>query len=754
MMRMMKEKILSYMREEAHRPLAAEELAAGLMLRGAALNAFWSALAELESDAKIIKNRSGLYGLPEFMNLVVGRLDMTGKGYGFVIPEAARGEADVFVPGDALGGAMHGDRVVARVALSHGTGRSREGEIIRVVSRANEKIVGTFTSRKSFGFVTPDNAKLCQEIFVPRRGFKGAKNGTKVVVKITRWPRGRHGAEGEVEEVIGKIGAPGVDIVSVMKSYGLSESFPEEAAAEAASVPQSVVKNERRGRRDLRGLPVVTVDGDDSKDFDDAVFAKRTDGGWMLGVYIADVSWYVREGSALDREALKRGTSVYLADRVIPMLPFELSNGICSLNAGEDRLAIACEMELSKDGEVTGYELFPALIRVRRRLTYSVLNKILVENDPDAMAEHEDILPMLRALAEVRDALNEKRKRRGAIEFEIPEVKVILDGDGHPVDLIKRGGSLSESVIEECMLAANETVARHMANKNLPSIYRVHEEPTSDKISGLNALLALFGQRIRPDRNGHIKPMDVQRTLKKFDERPEERLVSTVSLRSMQQARYSVENIGHFALAADFYTHFTSPIRRYPDLVVHRILRESFRPAGIRKKRQAELFEKLAGIAEHSSARERLSTEAERETTKIKEIEFMTRFVGETFTGTISGVTAFGVFVELQNGVEGLVHVSRMTDDYYEYVEEHYALVGALGKKTYRLGDSVKVELIGANVLARSIDFVFIEDAPNSAAQKKEKSRSGAKKKSPAKKTKQKGVKKAGKKLKGSTRVR
>ncbi|MBQ5503329.1 MAG: ribonuclease R, partial [Selenomonas sp.] len=617
-------------------------------------------------------------------------------------------ETDVFVPAGAIGTAMHGDRVVARVTPAQEEGRSREGEIIRILERANEKIVGTFERSKTFGFVTPDNTKLTQDIFVAKKFFKGAKTGSKVVVKITKWPNGRRSAEGEVIEVLGKVGDPGVDVLSVMRQYELSETFPEDVQAEADAVEQEPSPAEYQGRADRRDLQIVTVDGEDSKDLDDGVYARKNpDGSYFLGVYIADVSHYVKEHAPLDREAYARGTSVYLVDRVIPMLPKELSNGICSLNAGVDRLSMACEMQISSEGEITSYEILPTVIHVYRRLTYNIVNKVLVDKAEPFLSDNGDIMPMLETLAELRGALKAKRHRRGSIDFDLPEVKVKLDENGHPVALIKREGSLAESIIEECMLAANETVAKHMDTKNLPFMYRVHEQPSEEKIERLNNLLAAFGLFVKQDEQGHIKPIDVQQVLEKVEGRPEERIISTVSLRSMQQARYSEQSLGHFGLAARYYTHFTSPIRRYPDLIVHRLLRETFATGSLPLDRQAKLKIVLPEIADHTSNRERLATEAERETTDMKKIEYMAQFVGEEFTGVISGVTAFGIFVELDNGVEGLVHVSTMTNDYYEYVEEQYAMIGERTRTQYRLGDEVEVILARANVEERNLDFVL-----------------------------------------------
>lgn len=706
----LKERILSYMKEESYKPETDAEIAEHMQLTPEDEVQFPQALEELEQDALIIRNRSDLYGIPSRMHLVVGRLSMTSKGFGFIVPDIKETEedTDVFVPGVNLGSAMHGDRVVARVRPPEEEGRSREGEIIRVIERANEKIVGTFESNKTFAFVSPDNTKLRNDIFVPKKHFHGAKTGDKVVVEITKWPTGRRNAEGKVIEVIGAADAPGVDVVSIMRQYDLTQEFPEDVQEVADHIERDPSLEEYEGRRDRRDLTIVTVDGDDSKDFDDGVYAeKHEDGSFFLGVYIADVSWYVRPGEPLDREAKERGTSVYLVDRVIPMLPFALSNGICSLNAGVDRLAMACEMQISPEGEITSYEIVPAVIHVYRRLTYNIVNKCLVDKDPETLAQQQDLLPMLETIHELRDVMKEKRHRRGSIDFEIPEVKVKLDEKGHPVALEKRVGSLAESMIEECMLAANETVAEHMDKKHLPFLYRVHEQPSEEKITNLNNLLGAFGLFVHPDENGQIRPMDVQKVLTKVKGRPEERIVETVSLRSMQQARYAAESLGHFGLAARYYTHFTSPIRRYPDLMVHRLLRSTFATGTMPREVQEKARMELPDLADHCSSRERIAIEAERDTTEMKMIEYMKQFVGQEFKGVISGVTQFGIFVELENGVEGLVHVSTMVNDYYTYVEEEYAMVGEKTQKKYRLGDEVEVLLVRANKEERNIDFVL-----------------------------------------------
>lgn len=708
----LQERILYYMENEATGPVSEEALASALNLTNEELIELFSILDRLEHDGLIVCNRNDLYGLPAQMNLVVGTLSMNSKGYGFILPQD-KNEAelgDVFIPPSLLGSAMHNDKVICRLNETSTNERAREGEIIRILERANKQIVGTFEKSTAFGFVTPDNTKITKDIFIHKRNFNKAPVGAKVIVEITKWPRKRHNPEGKIIQILGQADDPGIDILSVIHQYDLPLDFPAEVAAAAKNVPMSVMEKEYKKREDRRDLPIVTIDGDDAKDLDDGVYVtKKDNGNYLLGVYIADVSHYVRENSTLDIEARKRGTSVYLVDRVIPMLPTRLSNGICSLNAGQDRLSMAAEMEIGSDGQVISYKIFPTVIHVYRRLTYNLVNKILVEKDPETITANKDILNLLNTLSDLRNILKKRRHIRGSIDFNIAEVKVKLNERGIPTALLKREGSLGESIIEECMLIANETVAQHMAKKQLPFIYRVHEQPDTEKIANLNDLLATFGLHINKNtKTNNIDPLAIQKVLTAVEGRPEEKIISTLALRTMQQARYKEENAGHFGLAAEFYTHFTSPIRRYPDLIVHRLLAETISAKGhLAAARQKQLNKILPEIAVSSSIRERVAADAERDTVDMKKIEYMAQFVGDEFTGVISGVTSFGIFIELDNGVEGLVHVSSMANDYYEYVEKEYALVGRRTNTRYQMGQSVTIIIMRADAKERLLDFIL-----------------------------------------------
>ena len=705
----LKDKIMAFMQRESYAPMTAEEMIFAIPVKEEPMHEFWDAILDLEQDGYIVKTRFDTYGLPEKMGLVAGRFQLSSKGFGFLIPDNKGNKPDVFIPPRKLHGAMNNDRVMARVD-SHAPGRRPEGEIIRIIKHANSRIVGVFKRTMDFAFVTPDDKRIGGDIYILRKNFGGAANNQKVIVEITEWPtENRRSAEGRVVEILGYVGDPGLEILSIIKQHELSLDFPDNVKRAAARVPAEIREKDLKDREDRRDYPVVTVDSEDAKDLDDAVYVERLENGrYLLGVYIADVSYYVKAKTLLDQEAQQRGTSVYLVDRVLPMLPQRLSNGICSLNENEDRLVMACEMEIEADtGRTAKYKIFPSVIHSHHRLSYNLLRSILEEGDKEVREKFADVVPMLEEMRTLCRILQKKRARRGAIEFDLAEQKVILDEAGKPLEIRQRIHGLPESVIEEFMLAANETVARHLAMLQWPCVYRVHEVPAEDKMEGLAKLLQSFNVKLRIPKNGQVRPKDVQDALAEMKERPEERLVNTVALRCMRQAVYQTENVGHFGLAAEYYCHFTSPIRRYPDLLVHRILHAWLKNPDLTRHLPALSEENLEAMAEHSSLQERNAAEAERETVDLKKAEYMLGHIGETFEGVISGVASFGMFVELPNGVEGLVHMSSLMDDYYEYVEDRYCLTGTHTGNTYRLGDTVEIEVLQVNMEDRSVDFIM-----------------------------------------------
>ncbi|WP_278674184.1 ribonuclease R [Acidaminococcus fermentans] len=708
-------RLLGYMKEHPVAPVGAEELLKALALEGNDLKLFWQVLKDLEDRGQVVKTRFNTYGLPAAMGLVVGRCQVTSKGFAFVVPEEKTADGDLFIPASSLSGAMDGDTVMARVMKS-GFDDRQEGKIIRILDRAHHKLVGTFSKSGEFGFVIPDNKRVGRDIYVRRKDFNGARDKEKVVVEITTWPDERRNAEGKIVEILGKPGDIGLEILSIIKDNDLPTKFPAPVQAAAEKVEQKIKKKELQNRLDRRKWNIITIDGVDSKDLDDAVYVEKQGENYFLGVYIADVSYYVQPHSLLDQEAYERGTSVYLVDRVLPMLPVELSNGICSLNEGEDRLTMACEMLIDgKTGRTISFTIAPSVINNHHRMNYPDVRAILVDQDEDLREKYADIVPMLENMAQLQKVLHKKRERRGAINFELPEQKVLLDEEKHPVAIVKRERSVAEMLIEEFMLAANETVAGFMAKHKRPFIYRVHDLPDPEKIQNLAKLMALFGVTLKIEEK--MRPKELQRALDKVSGKPEEKLISTVALRSMRQAVYQTENIGHFGLAAHFYTHFTSPIRRYPDLMVHRLLRRQLEGERLSRQQAEERTQRLSLVASHCSIRERAAIDAERQTVDLKMAEYMLQFVGQEFAGTISGVSSFGFFVELENGVEGLVHISSLTDDYYDYVDGQYALIGQHLGHRYRLGDQVEIQVLQVDVSERKIDFVLAGLAPEAADQ-------------------------------------
>lgn len=703
----MEDQVLELMREISYKPMTVDELEIALGIESAdQFKELVKMLNRLESEGTIVRTRSNRYGLPEHMNLVKGRLQGNAKGFAFLIPED-KSFSDIYIHGSDLNGALNGDLVLVRIHKSP-IGKRTEGEVVRILKRANTTVVGTYQDLKGFGFVIPDDPRIQTDIFIPKEESKGAVHGHKVVVEITKYPEGRMKWEGKVIEILGHKNDPGVDILSIIRSFRLPEQFPDEVMAEASAVPETIAPEDLIGRRDLRDQVIVTIDGADAKDLDDAVTVEKLpNGNYRLGVHIADVSHYVKEGSPMDQEAYRRGTSVYLVDRVIPMLPHRLSNGICSLNPKVDRLTLSCEMEFDSHGNRVSYDIFPSVIRTVERMTYADVNRILADEDPELIQKYQDLVPLFKTMAELSDILRQARKERGSIDFDFDEAKVIVDEEGKPTDVVIRERGKAEMLIEDFMLAANETVAEHVHWMRLPFVYRIHEDPDPEKIQSFLEFITAFGYFVRGSAN-RIHPRALQQVLEEIKGTPEETVISTVLLRSMKQARYSPLNEGHYGLSAEFYTHFTSPIRRYPDLIVHRLLRE-YLQGEINDRRIEEWKEKLEDICNHSSERERLAMEAERETDALKMAEYMLEHIGEEFEGIISGVTSFGIFVKLPNTIEGMVHVSYLTDDYYHYHEKQYALIGERTGKIYRIGDEVKVRCIAVDKENKTIDFELVE---------------------------------------------
>lgn len=696
------------MLEKAYKPLTLEELIETFQIGEEEREEFTRLLEELEADGKIVRTRTQRYGVPERFNLVRGTLQGSSKGFGFVIPDTP-GKPDVYIHLNDMNGAMDGDLVLARIHKGKTETRRPEGEIVRVLKRGRDQIVGTFSRLSShFGFVIPDDKRIAADVFIAPEFQMNARTGQKVVVKLHQIT-GRHTAEGEIIEILGHKDDPGVDILSIIRKHGLPEAFPEEVLQEAEAIPETISEEEIKGRRDLRERPMVTIDGEDAKDLDDAVSVERLENGNVrLGVHIADVSHYVKEGSALDREAYNRGCSVYLVDRVIPMLPRRLSNGICSLNPQVDRLTMTCDMEIDPEGNIVDYDIYPSVIRTNERMTYTNVKKIVVDEDPELIERYQPLVEDFRLMAELAMTLRKKRLRRGAIDFNFPEAKVIVDEKGKPIDVVKRPRTIAEQLIEEFMLAANETVAEHFFRLEVPFVYRIHENPDAEKLKAFYEFITSFGYSIKgkPDQ---VKPHALQSLLEKISGTPEEHVISTVMLRSMKQAKYAAECVGHFGLAAPFYTHFTSPIRRYPDLLIHRVMREVLTHGSLSVERIDKLNEYLPDAAQQSSIRERIAVDAERETQDLKMAEFMMDKIGEEYDGIISSVTSFGIFVELPNTIEGMIHVSYLTDDYYRYDERAYALIGERTARVIRIGDRVRIRVSGVNVEERKIDFELLE---------------------------------------------
>lgn len=702
-----KESILDFLRRESYRPMSAEELAKAFQIDRKQIGEFLSIIDEMEEEGLIFKTSKEKYGLPEKMNLVIGKLQGHQKGFGFVIPDDEK-LMDIFIPAENINGAMHNDRVVARIIKAATPTKTAEGEIIKILKRANTRVVGTFEKNSYFGFVIPDDKRIYQDIFISKSNFNGAKDGDKVIVEVTKWPEKRRNPEGKIIEVLGNKNKPGIDILSIIKKYNLPEEFPKEVEEYANAIPDEIPEKEIKRRRDLRDLKIVTIDGEDAKDLDDAVSIERLpDGKFKLGVHIADVTYYVKEKSPLDKEALKRGTSVYLVDRVIPMLPKKLSNGVCSLNPRVDRLTLSCVMTIDQNGKVVDYEIFESVIKTCERMTYTDVTKILRDNDPDLIKRYDYLYEDFKAMEELCNILNRKRMQRGALDFDFEECKIILDEKGKPVEVKPYERDIANRIIEEFMIVCNETIAEHMFWANIPFVYRIHEDPDYEKIMHFNEFVHNLGYKVKFAKDIH--PKMLQEVLESAKGKKEQPIVDMLLLRSLKQARYSPECSGHFGLASKYYCHFTSPIRRYPDLIIHRIIKEYLK-GKIDEKRIEKLKAIVEKAAKQSSDMERLADEAERETEDLKKAEYMAERIGEIYTGIISSVTHFGMFVELPNTIEGLVHINSMMDDYYLFDENLYALIGEETRKIYRLGDEVKVKVHRVDIESRNIDFVLVEE--------------------------------------------
>ena len=642
----------------------------------------------------------------ETQKYLIGIFAGHAKGFGFVELLDENGE-DIYIPEEETGGAFHGDKVQVALKKENKPGKRREGRVIKILERGTREIVGTFQESAGFGFVVPDNQRFLRDIFIQKENFLGARNQDKVVVEIRDYGTRKRSPEGKIIQVLGNSEEKGIDVLSVAKSCGLPMEFPEKVLNQAERIRESLNEGDFYGRLDLRDVPMVTIDGEDAKDLDDAVSLSKEGNLFHLGVHIADVSNYVQYSSALDREALKRGTSVYLVDRVIPMLPKKLSNGICSLNAGEDRLALSCLMDIDEKGKVVSHGIAETVIHVNERMTYTDVKKILRKEDQQLAERYRELLPMFFQMEELSALLRKRRKKRGAIDFDFPESKIELDENGKPVRIYPYEQNVATRIIEDFMLAANETVAQEYAQAGIPFVYRTHDTPDMEKMEPVLELVHRAGVKVKKSKE-EIQPKEVQKILKELEGKESEDFFSRLILRSMKQARYTTECTGHFGLAARYYCHFTSPIRRYPDLQIHRIIKENLR-GKMTEAKMRHYEEILDEVARQSSATERRAEEAERETIKMKKAEYMESQIGEIFEGVISGVTDWGLYVELPNTVEGLVHVNSLMDDYYVYDSAHYTLTGEKKKRSFAIGQKVKVRVAQADARERTVDFVLAD---------------------------------------------
>ncbi|MCB2295355.1 ribonuclease R [Clostridium algoriphilum] len=700
-----KENLMSFMTEEAYKPMNIGELCRVFDIRKKDIKGFAAVLAEMEIDGDIVKTKTEYYGIPERMGLVVGKFQGHQRGFGFVIAEIER--PDIFIPADNVNGAMNGDKVLAKVLKEENKGKKCEGEIAKVIERSNKTIIGIYQDSSNFGFVVADDKRIAQDIFIPKSERSGAKTGQIVIAEITQWPEQRRNPEGKIIEILGNKGDTGIDILAIIKKHKLPEEFPPNVEAYAANINEEIPEEEYKRRTDLRDLRMVTIDGEDAKDLDDAVSIEvLANGNYRLGVHIADVSHYVKEKNTLDKEAFKRATSVYLIDRVIPMLPKKLSNGVCSLNPKVERLALSCIMEIDKNGKSIDHEIVESIIKTNERMTYTDVTKILKDKDEETIKKYDYLYEDFKHMEELCSILNKKRMGRGAIDFDFDECKIILNEFGKPVDIVPYERGIANRVIEEFMLTANETIAEHMFWLNVPFVYRIHEDPDEEKLMRFSEFAHNLGYAVKWGNEVH--PRMLQDILKKVKGKKEEMVVSTLLLRSMMKAKYSPECVGHFGLAAKYYCHFTSPIRRYPDLMIHRIIKEVIN-GGLSEARTERLQKEVEVASKQSSDMERVAMEAERDVDDLKKAEYMSERIGEEFNGIISSVTNFGLFVELPNTIEGLVHMTSLDDDYYVFDERHLTLIGERTNKTYKLGEEVKIVVSKVDLTSHEIYFEMVE---------------------------------------------
>ncbi|MGL4879235.1 ribonuclease R [Paraclostridium dentum] len=702
----LKQKLLGLISEAAYNPLKKEELAMIFDIHHTEMPMFYNFLDELVESGYLILTKKGKYTSPNQMGLFVGKLVSHKKGFGFVESDEEYTQ-DLFIPADSLNGAMHNDRVIAEITTPATDEKRAEGRIIKVVERAITDVVGTFQESKNFGFVLPDNKKFNKDIFIPKKFFNGARGNDKVVCRITQWPTEDRKPEGKIIEILGQKGDRYVEIASVIREHGLPEEFPKKVLDEAEKVAIEIPQEEIDRRLDLRDMNIFTIDGEDAKDLDDAVSIEVLDNGnYKLGVHIADVTHYVKEKSKLDKEALKRATSVYLVDKVIPMLPKTLSNGVCSLNPFEDKLTLSVFMEINHKGDVVKHDIKETIINSKARMTYTEVSDILEKDDEKLKKTFAKVADDFFTAEKLARILMKRREKRGAIDFDFPEAKIILNNDGDVVDIVQYERRISNRIIEEFMLITNETVAEHFFWLNMPFVYRVHETPAHEKIETLNKFISTFGYVIKGDLES-VHPKALQGIIEQIHGKTEEKAISTIMLRSLKQARYSPECVGHFGLAAQYYSHFTSPIRRYPDLQIHRIIKE-FLNGKISQKRQDQLAQIVDYASTQSSEREREAELAERDVKDIYKARYMEDRVGEEFIGIVSSVTSFGMFIELDNTVEGLVRLADMGDDYYIFDENTFTILGERTKKMYRIGDVVKIKVEKVNVDFKEIDFKLL----------------------------------------------